>query len=145
GKMHVKVVDADGNPVKAKILASIWTDEKEFKHTRDYVCNPDGETDIELPKTLEILRVWARQDGLVPMFANWWPQHDGDEIPEEFIFRLPQGTTIGGVVQDEHDAPIAGVKVEVSLRSKGHNMGGPKKAVRPVRDMWLAEEDSAEI
>ncbi|MFZ1006402.1 MAG: carboxypeptidase-like regulatory domain-containing protein [Candidatus Sulfotelmatobacter sp.] len=148
GKMRIRVIDPDGNPVAAKIHASVWTSEEKFKHNRDYVCNEAGESEIELPKQLEILRVWARHDGLVPMYTQWWPdmEADGDQIPEQFTFKLPKGTVIGGTVKDEAGKPIAGVNVEASLDSKGHEIVPKQKNVlRPKVDMWLAEGDDAAV
>jgi protocatechuate 3,4-dioxygenase beta subunit len=134
GKMQITVVDSDGRPLPgAAISVSVWTDEP-FDHNRDYNCNAGGRVDVQLPRTLRILRVWVDHDGYVPLFAQWWPklQDNGFPIPEEFAFRLTKGSVIGGIVKNEDGQPIAGAEVEVELT---HAEGERDINERPVVDV----------
>ena len=136
----VLVLGPDGSPVAgAHIHASVWTREP-FKANRDYVTDSSGRTVVELPKTLSILRVWARKESHVPLFAQWWKdrQPDGHLIPKEFTFRLEKGTTIGGTIRNVDGQPIAAARVEVRRRSGGIE---EELAKRPINGIWLAEGD----
>ena len=66
-----------------------------------HVCDSQGQATVELPQTLDILRLWTHVDGYVPLWVHWekdW-QDAGNPIPEEFTFELPKGTVIGGFVK----------------------------------------------
>ena len=54
--------------------------------------------EIKLPKIVEDLRLWARKDGFVPLFAIWWPKNEPGlaEIPEEFTYHMQKGTSWAG-------------------------------------------------
>jgi peroxiredoxin/uncharacterized GH25 family protein len=141
GAMRIRVVDADGQPIPgAKIHEGVWTKEKDFKHNRDYVCDANGRAEIELPKTLYILRLWSRKDAYVPLFAHWEDRMSADQrvIPDEFTFSMQKGMAIGGVVKDENGKPVAGAKVEVMY---AHDVRDQLN--RLSNDIWLAEGDDA--
>jgi protocatechuate 3,4-dioxygenase beta subunit len=136
GTMQVRVLGPDGKSIAgAKILTSVWTKEP-VKHNQDYVCDDNGESVVDLPKTLDILRLWARKDGFVPLFAHW-EQYDPEPIPKQFTFKLTKGTTIGGLVKNEDGQPIVDAKIEVSCSTPD----GQEK--RTLVNRWLAEEDGA--
>ncbi|MCA9098630.1 MAG: carboxypeptidase regulatory-like domain-containing protein, partial [Planctomycetaceae bacterium] len=140
GTMLIKIVDEDGLPIpSSEVHASIWTDEKNFKANRNYTSDQTGLAVIELPKTLRILRVWARKRDRVPLFAQWWPeeQSDGHLIPDEFTFKLVPGTRIGGIVKNADGLPIPGVKVQVRY----DQVETPEIITqRPRVDTWLSED-----
>lgn len=120
GSMRIRVVDKLGQPIaKARIHASVWTKEKDFKKNRYYTADEQGQATIDLPATLEIVRVWASAKGYAPMFAQLWPQApiDAHPLPEEFTYEMKQGTTMGGIVKDDQGQPIRGVRVEVRYAS----------------------------
>ena len=49
----------------------VWTVKMDFKHNADYTCDANGNVDVELPKKLYILRLWAKKGrALRPMFAS---------------------------------------------------------------------------
>ena len=138
--IHVRVVGPNGKPmVSVKVHVAVWTKEP-FDHNRDYLTDPEGRATAALPHTLYILRLWARADGYVPLFAHW--EEDwlaaGRRLPDEFTFKLRKGTTIGGVVNNDDGRPIAGAKVEVSLAL---NIGQQQN--QPIDDVWLATGDDA--
>src|SRR5215204_1690315 len=58
GTLQIRVVDAAGKALPdTKIHSSIWTKQKGFKSNRDYKCDDHGQVTVELPTTLEIIRV----------------------------------------------------------------------------------------
>jgi hypothetical protein len=139
--MQVTVVGPDEKPLAgAKIHASIWSKDP-VKSNRDYVCDERGRAAIELPKSIDILRLWAGQDGHASLFANWWPEQEAvpREIPREFTFRLEKGTVIGGIVKNEDGEPIMGAKVAVQLVNPNGEKGLDK---HPIPNIWLADADT---
>ncbi|HEY1599586.1 MAG TPA: carboxypeptidase regulatory-like domain-containing protein [Pirellulales bacterium] len=138
GSMLIRVVGSEGQPLpRANILASIWTDEKDFKATRNYTCDEEGKVEIVLPKTLTILRIWSRKAGFAPLFVQWWPdkEADGNLIPDEFTFQMQPGTLLGGVVKNDDGQPIVGAEVEVRY-DRGGIAEHPEQ--RAVFDAWLS-------
>jgi hypothetical protein len=138
--MHVRVVDSSGRAMPgAKVHASLWTKEP-VKANRDYLCDAQGEAKVELPKSVDILRLWARTEGHVPLFAHWESDElegDASRLPDEFTFTLRKGTVIGGFVKNEDGQPIAGVKVQVMLSHRR------SERQRVLDNTWLAEGDDA--
>ncbi len=133
------MTDQDDKPIAGtKIHVSVWTKEP-FKANQDYVCDAQGQTVVDLPKTIDILRLWARKDSYVPLFAHW-EQNDPEKIPKEFAFKLKKGTMIGGFVKDEDGKPIAGAKIAVSCEVLNENEGR-----RTLVTRWLAEEDGVRV
>jgi beta-lactamase regulating signal transducer with metallopeptidase domain/thiol-disulfide isomerase/thioredoxin/uncharacterized GH25 family protein len=113
GKMRIRVTDAAGKPVPAAgIHASIWTKEK-FRANQKYTCDSDGLVDVDLPKTLSILRLWVAKRGYCEEFKNFQTNTAVHTLvlPDEYQFRLVKGTVIGGVVNDVDGRPIKGAKV----------------------------------
>jgi bla regulator protein BlaR1 len=143
GFLRVQVVDEANRPLPgAKLHASIWT-VLPFEKKRDYTCDAEGKATIELPETLEILRIWARSYRRVPLVAKWWPKvHPEDaHLPQEFTFRMPKGTSIGGVIKNDEGQPIDGARVEVRL-VKTH---GLEYRDNPEPTSWLANEEGAAV
>lgn len=138
--MTIRTVDDAGKPVaKTRIYVCIWPDEDgTYKTSKEnYFTDAEGTVEVLVPDPPRLFRVWTQKDGYVPLFAQWWPeqQADGDQIPEEFTFTLPTGTTIGGFVVDDEGHSIQGATVEVMLVQEGD----PGRLKRPVASTWLAE------
>jgi hypothetical protein len=67
--MRVVVLDPQEKPLSnANVHVSIWTDEKDFKANRGYTTDAAGAARVELPKTYDILRVWAT----AVSEPDWW-------------------------------------------------------------------------
>lgn len=148
GTMLVRVVGADGQPIEgAKLFANVnWLNQNAAKpnwviDNQHYLTGRDGTAEIKLPKLVEDVRLWARKEGQVPMFAIWWPKVDPKlaAMPEEFTYHLQTGTTLGGMVTNDAGEPIVGVNVEVSY----HGTNFRKTGGRAVFDNWLALGDGA--
>jgi beta-lactamase regulating signal transducer with metallopeptidase domain/protocatechuate 3,4-dioxygenase beta subunit len=146
-KLRIHVLGPDDKPLAgATIFANVTTAEPKIIN-RDYVCDVDGQADVELPKAqIQMLRLWARKSGYVAWHAHWWAemQPDGHLIPAEYTFRLEKGTLIGSLVKNESGEPIAGVKVQVELVQPAAVVyADPRKNQRSFADMSLAEGKDA--
>jgi len=131
--MRIKVLGPEGKPLeKAKVEVSVWTKDP-FQHNRHYVCDAEGRVTVELPQTIDILRLWFKYPKHVPLFAHWERAETG-EIPGDYEVRLKKGTVIGGVVTNEDGKPIEGVVVQVALAT--NNSLEQREILRP--DKWLA-------
>ncbi|MBI4023573.1 MAG: carboxypeptidase regulatory-like domain-containing protein [Verrucomicrobia bacterium] len=141
-EIRIRVLGPDGKPMRgANVHSGIWTKEP-FSPNRYYVCDAQGLAVVELPRTLDILRIWVDVDGYVPLWAHWeqeW-QADGHLIPEEFTFKLPKGAMIGGFIKNEDGQPIQGARVEVRI------VGGIAEPQNcPIFSPWLAYGDGGRI
>jgi len=136
-KMLIKTVDEQESPVPGvRIFVNIWPDGPYKDSKRNYTADEQGRVSVLVPSPPRLFRIWTQKEGYVPLFAQWWPEHqpDGSQIPEEFTFSLPRGTEIGGAIVDDDGAPIEGAVVEVALGNRVDEMGR-----RPVPSMWLSE------
>jgi hypothetical protein len=140
--LRVLVLGEDKQPlIGARLHVAVWAQDPP-KGNRDYVTDERGQAAVSLPRHVDILRIWARREGYVPLFAHWWPAMDSDKtpIPDEFTFELLPGTVIGGFVRNEDGDPIEGVKVEVR-GSQGDY--GLQLLRQPIPDIWLAYDEAA--
>jgi RNA polymerase sigma factor (sigma-70 family) len=143
--VRIQVLDPDGRPARnVRVHVSIWTDEKDFKHNRDYPTDDTGAALVELPGTYRIVRLFISKPPLVAMFVHWEENElkAGKRIPDEYTIQLERGTAAGGRIVDENGKPIAGARVQVRLEN----------GVRPAQgdpqtgyDPGLAEGDDAAI
>ncbi len=135
--MRIDVVGPDGKPIAgAKILAAIWSKDRTAKTNQEYVSDSKGLAVVELPTKFDILRLFTRCDGYVPLFTHW--EQLDESPPNTFTIKLAKGTTIGGLVKNAEGQPIAGAKVEVML------VGDPKDQLKRTSvTHWLASEDDA--
>jgi uncharacterized GH25 family protein/thiol-disulfide isomerase/thioredoxin len=141
--MRVVVLGPRGEPVPdAKVLASIWTQEKDFKATRDYRTDAEGAVQVELPGSLYILRLWASKEPFVSMFAGWEQDElaSGRDVPAEYTFGLESAVGAGGRIVDEQGKPVAGAKVRVKLADDQAAAKPAKGNGRTRYNEWLAEK-----
>ena len=134
--LNINVVGPDGKPVAGvKIRDGIWS-KTTAKTNSNHVSDAQGQTVIELPDKLDILRLFTSCNGYVPLFTHW---EELDEYPPDiFTITLTKGTLIGGLVKNEEGQPIAGAKVEVMM---AHDPAAQQK--RTSFTSRLAEEDDA--
>jgi len=140
--MQITVLDPDGKALPGvNVFASASDTKSVRKH--DYTTNAEGKAMVELPQTVDLLRLWATKSGYVGLFAQWWRDHqpDGHLIPEEYTFHLAKGTTIGGVVKNDAGEPIRGAKVQAQLMLPP----GGELPDRPWPNTWLAYGDAARV
>ena len=117
GSMRISVLDEEGHPLPGSTIhvcqCFSTSSDVDTSPVKDFACDGAGQADVEIPKSLGYLTIWARSPGRVALRTEWRPTRHGDEIPAAFTFPLPKPTAIGGVVTDEQGQPIAAVRVEV--------------------------------
>ena len=114
--IEIIVVDESGEPIKdAFIHAGVWSDDRTFAPNQQEYTDETGNARIKLPSEFNILRIWVRAKGRVPLFANWEEDEikSGTKPPQKYKFTLVEGTTIGGFVKDKRGNPIVGARVDV--------------------------------
>ena len=144
GSMRIQIVDTAGKPLeKAQIRASIWTPDKKFKANREYTTDPQGFATIQLPKSLQILRLWADEDGYCGKFKNF--QTDSAVhvlvIPDDFKFQLVKAVTIGGLVKDQAGGPIQGARIK---RAHGENVIWGRSTFTNREGRWKFDDEEPE-
>jgi beta-lactamase regulating signal transducer with metallopeptidase domain/uncharacterized GH25 family protein/thiol-disulfide isomerase/thioredoxin len=117
GTMRVQILDTAGKPLEtAGVQVSVWTSDEKFRRSQLYTTDAQGFATVKLPKTVQILRLWANKAGYCGEFKNF--QTDAAVhalvIPDDYQFRLVKGTPIGGVIKDPDGRPIQGAKVQFS-------------------------------
>jgi protocatechuate 3,4-dioxygenase beta subunit/thiol-disulfide isomerase/thioredoxin len=75
--------------------------------------------------------------------ATMWTSSGGDVysgMPETVTIRLEQGTSIGGVVQDEQGLPVRGVRVLLQGSGyRGFTMGNTERKTHEYSELWLED------
>jgi peroxiredoxin/protocatechuate 3,4-dioxygenase beta subunit len=126
--LKIKVVNATSQEpiIGAKVLAR-FLGEIEGPDRLELSTSADGCCDISIPQPQPpYVHVYVEADGYVPVRARWLnidnpPQHE--VIPQFQEFPLEKGISIGGIVKNKEGEPIAGAKVNLSLR-------GPEGRIR---------------
>ncbi|NQT01497.1 MAG: hypothetical protein HQ580_05715 [Planctomycetes bacterium] len=111
----------------------------------------DGCCDISIPQPQpEYVLVYVEVNGYVPVRARWLnidnpPQHE--VIPQFQEFPLEKGISIGGIVKNKEGEPIAGAKVNLSLRGpEGRIIFYIEHAVRTDADgKWRSDAMPREL
>jgi beta-lactamase regulating signal transducer with metallopeptidase domain len=135
--MLIKTIDDQGRPVpNVGIYVNASPLDTGRPGNATYTTDDRGEAFVQLPAPHRLVRMWTQKAGYVPLFTQWWPEHqpDGHLIPNEYTLTLPTGTEIGGVIKNDEGEPIEGAIVEVALGNMLDEMNR-----RPVPSMWLAE------
>ena len=115
-KVTIKVVDPNGKPLPGvNVHRGVWSKDRTFDANHNGITDDKGEFTTKLPERFYILRLWARGDGYIPLFANWEEQDitRGELPPKNFTFKMIAGTEIGGFVKNDKGKAIVGAKVEV--------------------------------
>ncbi len=119
--LKIKVINATSQEpiIGARVLAR-FLGEIEGPERLELSTAADGCCDISIPQPQpEYVLVYVEVNGYVPVRARWLnidnpPQHE--VIPQFQDFPLEKGTSIGGIVKNKEGEPIAGAKVNLSLR-----------------------------
>lgn len=130
--MTIQIRDENGKPLaNAELQVGLWYREGyqgPKLPKRNFVTDATGTVVLNIPRRLDILRLWARKPGYVPEFVNFGrgTHEEGRKIPDAFEFQLARGTTLSGVVVDEQGTPIPNVTALVEV-----NVNEPVWTVNP--------------
>jgi len=72
------------------------------------------------PESLNSFMMIVYADGFAPFEADW-SDLKGDPLPKTYTLQLLPAVTVGGVIVDEQDQPVEGVKVEFHVEWGGQN------------------------
>jgi hypothetical protein len=116
GRLEVRAVaDATGRPIEgASIEWRLQINHGKVNRTT-IATDGDGRAVFDWPSgsAVNTLEMTARKAGLVPYMIRWDDRAHAIHLPASRVIRLVPGIAIGGVVEDETGAPIAGAKITV--------------------------------
>ena len=124
-QIRISVLDDSGQPLPG---AKIFANRVRQKATGgDRIVNSDlfaddaGMITLPIDRKHDTVKLWASSQGKVSEFVylKRAPDQQDAVLPSDYEFRLAEGTTIGGVVVDDDDKPIANVQVRVQTREHG--------------------------
>jgi len=113
--------------------------------------------EYRFPKTSgrHSFHITAHGEGLVPLFAQWFPKSDTSNPPEHLLFQTEKGTTLGGRVLDQDSQPLEGAVVVLNVskrysRSEQHVNIGYESIKTDASGRWSftgvpEQPDSVEI
>jgi beta-lactamase regulating signal transducer with metallopeptidase domain/thiol-disulfide isomerase/thioredoxin len=110
------VADATGEPLEGvKIRFNGRVAGKRFDQRLE--TNDDGIASVYWARGATVNNLWMQceRNGYVPIHYNWQSDVRPIEMPERLDLQFAAGQTVGGVVQDENGAPIAGAHVEITM------------------------------
>ncbi|AQT70185.1 putative lipoprotein, rSAM/lipoprotein system [Anaerohalosphaera lusitana] len=83
--------------------------------------NSDGRCDLRWKRDEdEVLKVWARKNGFVRMLFCLTEENSPGVEPLEVVYEMEPASTIGGIILNERDEPIANVHVTVEINHEEH-------------------------
>ncbi len=77
-------------------------------------------------RTPDVCYLSCRAEGYAPMRGRWRSpeiSEEGEALPEEVVFPMQKGTTVGGIVLNEDEQPVAGAIVQFSASNYGEIPG----------------------
>jgi RNA polymerase sigma factor (sigma-70 family) len=116
-ELLLRILDAQsGAPVTNARLTSVSRLESSQRTTNAFLTDAQGTSAISyspIPVRSWSLHIEIFRDGYVPKYLSWSESQQDhiDEIPDEYTFKLDPAVTIGGVVVDEQNTPVPGVRV----------------------------------
>ena len=128
--MNFQVVDAEtGAPLaNAKLRVNDFREGGNGK-TVNLATDANGVALIELPrKPYNCMNLFVTSDGHVPKVVSW--SSTVTELPTNYCMKVEAGTTVGGMVVDEEQQPVANVTIEfdgpgIDLAKKENIQFGP--------------------
>src|SRR5688572_29157803 len=106
--LNFAIVDSQTKKPVADVGLHIRAGRAQLRQTTDDA----GKSLVNYPGDSTYLAITAKKDGYVTANVYWNSNNDQPiEIPAEFTLEMPAGKTIGGTVDDEDGAIVAGAKV----------------------------------
>jgi len=116
----IRVVDDEGRPIPNPEIGVRLPE----VGTQWFAGDRDGRFTATVPSpTPRYCTLRARAGGYAPMRAAWSNRDEqvADPLPAEFTFEMTSAITVGGVVLDENDLPIADATVLFSAGDRERN------------------------
>ena len=134
--LHI-VEEGTGAPVEG---AAVSARARDFK--ADSQTDEKGVCSLDVPSSAPgYFQIFIKKDGFVPISLEWRGEGEGKvSIPAEHTVSLSKGTTIGGLIQDDQGAPIAGASVFVIVPSnESREPGKPRPSIQDFEAKTDAE------
>lgn len=121
--LKVKVIDAvSREPIADALVSARFLGDIDGPDRINLSTDTDGCCDVSIPQPEpQYVSIYVQADGYIRVRARWSNTDNPpvyETIPEFFEFPLDKGTSIGGIVKNEKDEPIAGAKVNLSLEAE---------------------------
>jgi len=145
--LTVRVIDGttQQHVAGAQVKARFWTRKGESREK--FTTDDQGQCVIRVPQPQpEYVGIAVEAAGYVPVLAGWEnrdfpPKHE--VVPEQFVFPLQEGTSIGGTVINEDGEPVEGVKVYLLLTGEEgkikRNIGEEQYATTDADGRWRSD------
>ena len=120
-EMRIRILDEAGKPLVGAKLHSNRMRPQGVEGDRiihsELITDNAGEIKLPIDRKRDTVRLWAGAPGKVSEFVwlNRGPDQQEAVLPQEYEFRLANGTTIGGMVVDDKGKPIQDVHVCVQV------------------------------
>jgi beta-lactamase regulating signal transducer with metallopeptidase domain/peroxiredoxin/5-hydroxyisourate hydrolase-like protein (transthyretin family) len=151
GRLTVRVTNAQtGEPIDG-VEIDAWIDTEEKTNHSQPVTGKDGTAVVEYDPAARIdrLTLTPNRQGFVPAHVFWDASRRPIQIPPTKAFALEPGTTIGGVVNDEHGRPVEGATVTITIPATESDLsdnrfpiGVPKT---DAKGRWVDKEAPADL
>ncbi|MCA9110863.1 MAG: redoxin domain-containing protein, partial [Planctomycetaceae bacterium] len=145
-KVRLKAIDqATGEVIsRAKFEVEQLYEESEKNTRTDYSAEDDGAFVAEFEtRTPDVCVLSCRAEGYTPVHGRWISpelSEEGEPLPEEVIFHMEKGVTVGGIVLNEDEEPVAGAKVLFS--ASNYDVAPGEKLVQTFsKDEFVTDED----
>jgi RNA polymerase sigma factor (sigma-70 family) len=127
--LHLEILADDSGRRLANVPMEVVIEGKEYSRNKQ-VSDRLGNLHLPLPSRIEKLQITTQLENFADTRLLWEPSH-GEIIPTNYVLRLQRPVKIGGRVEDEKGAPIAGAHIsfgaEVDIysdkRPESHEFG----------------------
>ncbi|MEZ6051102.1 MAG: carboxypeptidase regulatory-like domain-containing protein [Planctomycetaceae bacterium] len=145
-KVRLKAIDqATGEVIsRAKFEVEQLYEESEKNTRTDYSAEDDGAFVAEFEtRTPDVCVLSCRAEGYTPVHGPMDQsgiERGGEPLPEEVVFHMEKGVTVGGIVLNEDEEPVAGAKVLFS--ASNYDVAPGEKLVQTFsKDEFVTDED----
>lgn len=122
-QMWIYAVDENDDPIAGVNIHVYLSMEDSSQNTRnDYTTDDSGLCKFEIDRDqVSYLSLLASKAGFVTLHKPFRSNEKAEAIPEEFVFVIPAGTKIGGIVLNQEDEPVVGATVYVHAPVDGQD------------------------
>ncbi len=145
-EMQMRVLDSQTDAPVTNARLTLVSETSADRTTNSFVTDEKGATMISYSPMAG--NSWSHQieifrDGYVPKFLSWSKSQEDHigEIPAEYTLKLDPAVTIGGVVLDEQQAPISGVRVVFSVSGPSPGASRSRERLTMMGDYHVEATD----